>query len=182
MRKRVGVLALQGCVEPHRKHVEALSCEVVEVRRAEDFAKIDALILPGGESTTMLKLIEHFDIWNELKKAAEKIPFWGICAGSILMAKQVSGPAQKSLGVMDIDIERNAYGRQLDSSEVLLNNYAVAFIRAPRVSRAGKACEILATYQENPVWIRQGRHVISTFHSELNTQFPSPFHKEFLQS
>ncbi len=177
---RVGILAVQGCVEPHRKHVEALGAQLVEVRRSEDFESIDALILPGGESTTMLKLIEHFGIWDDLLKASKVIPFWGICAGSILMAKKVSDPAQKSLGIMDIDIQRNGYGRQLDSAQVKLNNYEVAFIRAPIVSRSGEECDVLARYKGDPVWIQEGMHMISTFHAELNTEAPSPFHRAFL--
>lgn len=177
---RVGILAVQGCVEPHRKHVEALDAELVEVRRSEDFKTIDALILPGGESTTMLKLIDHFGIWGDLLKASKEIPFWGICAGSILMAKKVTDPAQKSLGIMDIDIQRNGYGRQVDSAQAKINDYEVAFIRAPIVSRSGKGCDVLAKYKGDPVWIQQGMHMISTFHSELNTECPSPFHKAFL--
>lgn len=177
---RVGILAVQGCVEPHRKHIEALNSELIEVRRSEDFSKIDALILPGGESTTMLKLIDHFDIWDDLLKASKKIPFWGICAGSILMAKKVSGPSQKSLGIMDIDIQRNGYGRQLESTQVKIQNYDVAFIRAPIVIRANKKIKVLASFEGSPVWLQDGRHMISTFHSELNSQCPSPFHKAFL--
>jgi 5'-phosphate synthase pdxT subunit len=180
--KTVGILSLQGCVDPHKKHLKALGVEVVEVKRSEDFKKIDGLILPGGESTTMLKLIDHFQIWNDLKESAEKIPYWGVCAGSILMAKKVSNPVQKSLGIMDLDIERNGYGRQVDSHNVTIDKYEVSFIRAPVISRVGKSCKVLASHLSKPVWIRQGRHVISTFHAELNNKFPSPFHKEFLQS
>ncbi len=179
--KTVGILTLQGCVEPHKKHLQALNVNILDVKRREDFSKIDALILPGGESTTMLKLIDHFDIWDALKESSQNIPFWGICAGSILMAKKVMNPAQRSLGIMDIDIERNGYGRQLDSHNVLINKYEVSFIRAPIVSRVGKKCQVLASEDSKPVWIRQGQHVISTFHSELNTHYPSPFHKDFLQ-
>lgn len=178
---RVGILALQGCVEPHVKHLEALGAEVVEVRRSEDFIKIDRLILPGGESTTMLKLIEHFGIWKDLDKYSHEMPYWGICAGSILMAKKVTNPGQKSLGVMDVDVERNAYGRQLDSREVAIDGYGVAFIRAPILARVGKACEVRASYNERPVWVSQGRHTVSTFHCELNPQVPSPFHRDFLR-
>ncbi|MEZ4815627.1 MAG: pyridoxal 5'-phosphate synthase glutaminase subunit PdxT [Bdellovibrionota bacterium] len=177
---RVGILAVQGCVEPHRKHVEALGAELVEVRRSEEFKSIDALILPGGESTTMLKLIEHFGIWEDLLKSSKKIPFWGICAGSILMAKKVANPTQKSLGILDIDIQRNGYGRQLDSLEVAIQNYKVAFIRAPILTRVGKSCEVLADFEKKPVWVKQGRHMLTTFHSELNPQVPSPFHRAFL--
>ena len=180
--KTIGILSLQGCVEPHIKHLDALGVKHLEVKRPEDFDKIDALVLPGGESTTMLKLIDHFKIWEKLEEASHHIPFWGICAGSILMAKKIVGADQRSLSIMDIDIKRNAYGRQVDSQEAIIKNYEVAFIRAPIVSRVGKACDVMASYEKHPVWIKQGKHMVSTFHSELNKQVPSPFHKEFLRS
>lgn len=178
-KKKIGVLALQGCVEPHRKHIEALGAELVEVRRAQDFKDISGLILPGGESTTMLKLIEHFQIWDVLIEYAEKIPYWGICAGSILMALRVSNPKQKSLGLMHLDVERNSYGRQVDSFEEKINSYPVSFIRAPLLKKLGKACQVKASTKGNPVWVTEGKHMVTTFHPELSLKTPSPFHKYF---
>jgi 5'-phosphate synthase pdxT subunit len=178
----IGVLALQGCVRAHKKHIEALGAKYLEVRRPEDFLSLDGLILPGGESTTMIKLIEHFGIWDLLKKKAREIPYWGICAGTILMAKTVKNPAQKSLGIINIEVQRNAYGRQLQSHQSLLNNYGVSFIRAPVIKNLSKNVELLASHQDSPVWVREGKHRVATFHAELNPQTPSPFHKEFIES
>lgn len=176
---KVGILALQGAVEPHKKHLEALGCEVVEVRRPDEFEGIDALILPGGESTTMLKLIDHFNLWDTLKKKSKEIPFWGICAGSILMAKVLS-PSQKSLAVMNVEVKRNAYGRQLDSHQAQIVGYNVSFIRAPIVEKYSKDCKVLATHRGQAVWISEGSHMISTFHAELNPRVPSPMHRAFV--
>lgn len=177
---RIGILSLQGCVDPHKRHLESLGVEAVEVKRSEDFSKINGLILPGGESTTMLKLISHFKIWNDLKETAKKIPYWGVCAGSILMAKKVTLPAQDSLGLLDIEVERNAYGRQLASHEDKISGYAVSFIRAPVFKSVGPKCNVLAKHRGQAVWVTQGKHVVTTFHSELSKEFPSPFHKFFV--
>lgn len=177
----IGILSLQGCVDPHKSHIEALGCHWLEVKRAEDFSKIDGLILPGGESTTMLKLIDHFEIWDLLLATAKKVPYWGICAGSILMAKTVLNPKQKSLGLLDIEIERNAYGRQLESQETKVNSYDVSFIRAPLIKKYSKKCKVLAEFQGKAVYLQQGHHLVSTFHAELNKNTPSPFHKSFYE-
>ena len=180
--QRIGILALQGCVEPHLKHFESLGPEVelVPVKRTNDFKNLSGLVLPGGESTTMLKLISHYETWATLKSTATKIPYWGICAGGILMAKKVLHPAQESLAVMNITVERNGYGRQLDSHEHPIAGYSVAFIRAPVIKSYGKVCRVLAAHRGQPVWIQEKTHMVTTFHAELNKKYPSPFHKYFL--
>ena len=100
----VGILALQGCVEPHGQHLRALGAEPRFIKQSKDLKGIQGLILPGGESTTMLKLAHQFQLWDELRELGKTIPFWGICAGSILMARKVENPAQESLGIMDIEV------------------------------------------------------------------------------
>jgi 5'-phosphate synthase pdxT subunit len=175
----IGVLALQGAVEAHKKHIEATGAEFRAVKTPEQFEEVDAFILPGGESTTMLKLIDTFDLWEPLQEQFSQKPVWGICAGSILLAEKVTNPAQKSFGLLPITVERNAYGRQLDSHHAVINDYKVSFIRAPVITEAGKA-EILATHEGTPVWVRSGHYVATTFHPELTLDFPSPMHREFV--
>jgi 5'-phosphate synthase pdxT subunit len=179
-RKQVGVLALQGAVEPHRRHIETLGFDFVEVRRPEQLASLSALILPGGESTTLLKLIEVFGFEKPLLEASQRIPFWGICAGSILMAKNVQKPAQKSLGLVSMSVERNSYGRQLDSFHAKIQGFEVAFIRAPKFIDLESQVEVLDRYADIVVAAKEGRHFVSSFHAELNPQAPSPFHRRFL--
>ncbi len=178
VKKVIGILALQGCVEPHFAHFKALNCSVKEVRKAEDFKHIDGLVLPGGESTTMLKLIHLFHLKDALIKTAQKVPTWGICAGAILMAKEVTHPSQESLELMDISIQRNGYGSQKESFQEKIQDYEVSFIRAPLIQKTG-TCTVKATYQNNPVWLQQDHFMVTTFHPELNCQTPSPMHKKF---
>ncbi len=175
----IGVLALQGAVEPHKAHIEAAGGEFRAVKTPDQFKDVDAFILPGGESTTMLKLIDTFDLWDTLKKQFSEKPVWGICAGSILLAKTVTNPAQKSFGLMPIAVERNAYGRQLDSHHADVNGYEVSFIRAPVIKDAANA-NILATHDNTPVWVQAGQYMATTFHPELTLDFPSPMHKAFI--
>lgn len=177
----IGVLALQGAVEPHQPHIEASGGEFRAVKTAEQFAEVDALILPGGESTTMLKLIDTFGLWDSLKRSMSSKPVWGICAGSILLAKSVSNPSQKSFGILPISIQRNGYGRQLDSHHTAINGYMVSFIRAPIITDAG-TCEVLATHENSPVWVRSGNAMATTFHPELTLDYPSPMHQTFIDS
>ena len=108
----IGVLALQGAVQPHRPHIEAAGAQFMTVKTPEQFEQVDAFILPGGESTTMLKLIERFNLWDVLADQFSKKPVWGICAGSILLAETVTDPAQKSFGLLPVSVRRNGYGRQ----------------------------------------------------------------------
>jgi len=175
----IGVLYLQGAVTPHQPHIEAAGGVFLPVKRAEDFEKADAFILPGGESTTMLKLINIFSFWDILKKEFERKPVWGICAGAILMAQRVRNPEQKSFGLMDMEVTRNAYGRQLDSVIVPVNDYDVSYIRAPVIEKTGPKVEVLAQRENKPTWVLQKNRMATTFHPELTLDFPSPFHVKF---
>ncbi|MGB4107677.1 MAG: pyridoxal 5'-phosphate synthase glutaminase subunit PdxT [Alphaproteobacteria bacterium] len=176
----IGVLALQGAVEPHRKHIEAAGGEFRAVKTPEQFETVDAFILPGGESTTMLKLIEAFDLWDALAAQFKAKPVWGICAGSILIAENVTSPAQKSFGLIPMTVERNAYGRQLESHHADINGYDVSLIRAPVISKTGDGVEVEATHEGKPVWVEKGRYMATTFHPELTLDYPSPMHREFV--
>lgn len=176
----IGVLALQGAVQPHKAHVEAAGAEFRAVKTPEQFAEADAFILPGGESTTMLKLIEGFDLWQPLKEEFSKKPVWGICAGSILIAEKVENPQQKSFGLIPMTVQRNGYGRQLDSHHAPVDGYDVSFIRAPIIKDIDQGVEIKATHEEMPVWVQSGRYMATTFHPELTLDYPSPMHTAFV--
>lgn len=177
--KTVGIFALQGAVEVHIPHLEALGLKVMEVRKAEDFARADGFILPGGESTTMLKLIDVFGLEPVMRQAFAKKPVWGICAGSILLAKKVTHPEQRSFGLIDIDIKRNGYGSQVDSHESEVAGYPISYIRAPVIQRVGPKVEVVAMHRGDPAWVRQGNIMVTTFHPELTKLFPSPMHAAF---
>jgi 5'-phosphate synthase pdxT subunit len=176
----IGVLALQGAVEPHRPHIEVAGAAFKSVKTPEQFDEVDGFILPGGESTTMLKLIETFDLWDALKDHFAKKPVWGICAGSILIAENVTNPSQKSFGLIPMTVERNAYGRQLDSHHAMINGYDVSLIRAPVIAKVGKDVDVKATHDGKPVWVRKGKYMATTFHPELTLDYPSPMHQEFI--
>lgn len=178
--KIIGVLALQGCVMPHRPHIEAAGAAFLPVKTPADFVKADAFILPGGESTTMLKLIDNFGLWPSLAENFAAKPVWGICAGAILMAERVLDPAQKSFALLPVTARRNAYGRQLDSLTMEIENYPVSFIRAPQLEGANDNVEVLAARDGHPVWIRRGQYMATTFHPELTPDFPSPMHRAFI--
>jgi pyridoxal 5'-phosphate synthase pdxT subunit len=176
--KTVGILALQGDFEAHRKAIERAGAIPVEVRTAEQMDACDGLVLPGGESTTMLKLLGVENLLEPLREFGKKKPIYGTCAGAILIAREVSGPAQMSLDLMDIGVERNAYGRQVDShiAKIKLNENGgpesgsemeAVFIRAPIIRRVGAGARVLARHQGDPVWVEQGRHMVTTFHPEL---------------
>jgi pyridoxal 5'-phosphate synthase pdxT subunit len=174
VKKRVGVLALQGDFEAHEKALERAGAEVVEVRNAGELENVQGLIIPGGESTTMLKLLDASGLKEPLRQFAESKPIFGTCAGAILVAKQVTNPIQESLGLMDIEVERNGYGRQLDSRIVHLQpemdggDLEAVFIRAPIIRRLGPEAKVLARYNGDPVLVEQGRHLAATFHPELS--------------
>jgi 5'-phosphate synthase pdxT subunit len=177
--KKVGVLALQGDFAAHAAALERAGAEPVLVREREQLAGIDGLILPGGESTTMLKLMHHEGLMEALAEFGRRKPLFGTCAGAILMAREVSSPAQESLGLMDIGVERNAYGRQIDSRVTEIapdpdferrtgpGKLEAVFIRAPIIRRVGEGGKVLARYRGDPVLVEQGRHLVSTFHPEL---------------
>ena len=169
---KIGVLALQGDFEAHRAALKRAGAEGVDVRTASDLESIDALIIPGGESTTMLKLIDAEDLLPALQGFGARKPIFGTCAGAILLASDVVSPKQRSLGLMDMTIERNAYGRQIDSRiapiEVDGASAEAVFIRAPVILRVGPEAKILASYQGAPVLVEQGKHLAATFHPELS--------------
>lgn len=172
-KKKVGVLALQGDFEAHEKALTRAGAEPVEVRSAADLQRIDGLVIPGGESTTMLKLLQAENMLDPLREFASEHPVFGTCAGAILLASEVSRPVQPSLGLMDIGVERNAYGRQLDSRIARLHpkglsgDLEAVFIRAPIIRRVGESAKVLADYQGDPVLVEQGPHMVATFHPEL---------------
>jgi 5'-phosphate synthase pdxT subunit len=180
--KTVGILALQGDFEAHRQAIESAGAHAVEVRTATQMHACDGLILPGGESTTMLKLLDMEQLTQPLRDFAAAKPIFGTCAGSILLAQSVTHPAQPSLQILDIDVERNGYGRQLDSRIASIDTaegvVEAVFIRAPIIRRVGPAARVLATYGQDPVWVEQGRHMVTTFHPELSQG--SPVHRRFL--
>jgi len=173
---RIGVLALQGDFAMHARALQKCGAEVVEIRKPEQLHDIDGLIMPGGESTTLLKLM---DLWGFVP-ALEKFhgsgkPILGTCAGLILVARDVTNPAQPSLGLIDVGVERNAYGRQRESFETqgtaTLDGRPVpiemVFIRAPRIRRVGPGVETLARHGDEAVMARQGSVLVATFHPEL---------------
>lgn len=180
LKKKVGVLALQGAYALHRAHIEGSGGVYQEVVCPEHLDKCSALIIPGGESSTMVKLIDLYQMWEPLKNFVENKPTWGICAGAILLANRVVAAEQKSLALIDIAIQRNAYGRQMDSFEENIENYQVSFIRAPKILKVGKGVRIKAERNGNPVWIESKQTMITTFHPELNRSFPSAWHQRLL--
>lgn len=183
MKPKIGILALQGCIEPHAKHLEKLGVPYAFVKTKEDLSSVDGLILPGGESTTMIRVAMAFSLWDDLAKRAEAIPYWGICAGSILMAKEVQNPAQISLNTMDLVVKRNAYGRQLDSFQGVVEmekgNGEAVFIRAPKFVSWGKGVKVSGKVQGEAVFLEEGRHMVTAFHPELTEN--SFFHQHFLE-
>lgn len=177
----VGVLALQGDFDAHRRRLEELGARVVLVKKPEQFSQIDGLIIPGGESSTFLKLLGEAG-FEKLKDFVRLKPSFGTCAGAILLAKEVENPPQSGLGAIDIGIRRNAYGRQIDSSirEGLFRDspMEMVFIRAPKIERVGPGVEVLATEGKNPVVVQQGKTMAATFHPELSDD--SRIHRAFL--
>ena len=173
-RPRIGVLALQGDFAAHARALEQAGAAASEVRKPAELAGLDGLILPGGESTTFLKFLERDGFLESLQRFVEQKPAFGTCAGCILLAKHVSRPAQESLAVMDISVERNAYGRQIDSAiqtgETKLPGgpLEMVYIRAPRIVSVGTGVEVLAERDGFPVLVRQGRLLAATFHPELS--------------
>jgi pyridoxal 5'-phosphate synthase pdxT subunit len=182
--KLYGVLALQGDFEKHQLALERAGARQCEVRTIEDLNQVDALVIPGGESTTMLRLMDYYDLFEPLRHFGLSKPVFGTCAGAILMAHGVSSPAQKSLDIMDIDVERNAYGRQVDSRIVQLESTAgpieAVFIRAPIIRRTGPQVEVLASYLGDAVLVRQGKHLAASFHPELTDD--TKVHQLFIES
>lgn len=168
--KRVGVLALQGGYNAHAKVLGALGNAVVFVKQADDLAGLDGLVFPGGESSTMLKLIDWSGLWAPLDTFVKSgKPVFATCAGLILAARHVTGPEQASFGWLDVDVARNAWGRQVESFEARddADRHDLVFIRAPRITRVGPGVEVLATLAGEPVAVRQGAVTGASFHPEL---------------
>jgi 5'-phosphate synthase pdxT subunit len=173
---KVGILGLQGDVREHARLVDAAGATPVIVKHAEDLAEVAGLVLPGGESTTIGKLLDRFGLLEPLRESAlAGLPLYGTCAGAILMAREVRGREEvpHSLGVMDIAIVRNAYGRQVDSFEADLDVVGFdrplrsVFIRAPVVEEVSDDVQVLASYDGDPVLVRQNNLLASTFHPEI---------------
>jgi pyridoxal 5'-phosphate synthase pdxT subunit len=170
---KVGVLALQGAVREHIRSVEESGAEGIAIKKVEQLKEVDGLILPGGESTAMRRLIDKYGFMDALKEfAAEGKPMFGTCAGLILLAKNLVGH-EPHIGVMDITVERNSFGRQVDSFEADLaikdvaDNFPAVFIRAPHIVEAGAEVEILAKHNDRIVAAREGQFLGCSFHPEL---------------
>lgn len=173
----IGILALQGDFAAHAGAIRRAGGSPVEVRTAVELATVDGLIIPGGESTTMLKLMDYYGLFEPLREFGLNKPVFGTCAGAILLASEVMNPSQPSLALLDMAVERNAYGRQLDSRVAQLSGHQLGgdaemeavFIRAPIIRRVGDSGVILASYQGTPVLVDFGRHLVATFHPELGS-------------
>jgi len=182
---KIGVLAIQGDYEAHKSVLERLGAEVVLVRKPEQLDSIEAIVIPGGESSTFLNFLAERGFLEKLRDFVSTKPTFGTCAGAILLAKEVENPPQQSLGALDIRIRRNAYGRQIDSSireartKLGEKPLEMVFIRAPRITGTGKNVEVLATKDGDPVLVRQGKIMAATFHPELSND--SRVHEEFLR-
>ncbi len=188
---KIGVLALQGDFHAHKKRLEDFKTTVVEVRYAHQFKDLEGLILPGGESTANLILLDREKLWEALLDFAATKPILGTCAGAILLASEVLNPPQPSLSAIEMTIERNAYGRQVDSSIRKINpepafiertkpgSLEAVFIRAPIIRQVGVDVNVLLRDDEHPILVEQGLHLAATFHAELTTD--RRLHKLFLQ-
>ena len=181
----VGVLAIQGDYEAHKARLEQLGAQVVLVKKPEQLDSVDALVVPGGESSTMLKFLERDNFFEKLCDFVRAKPTFGTCAGAILLAKTVANPSQQSLGALDIQVRRNAYGRQRDShiheaaTKLGGSPLEMVFIRAPKIENMGKDVEVLAKVGDEPVLVRQGNKMVATFHPELSAD--SRVHEAFLK-
>jgi 5'-phosphate synthase pdxT subunit len=181
----IGVLSIQGDYAAHKARLEQLGAAVTLVRKPEQLDAVDAIVIPGGESTTFLNFLEERGFLKKLKDFVAAKPAFGTCAGAILLAKEVENPPQTSLGVMDIRVRRNAYGRQIDSAiregETTLGArpLEMVFIRAPKIVATGSNVEVLARDSGDPVLVRQGKIMASTFHPELSND--TRVHQEFLK-
>ncbi|MDP6014548.1 MAG: pyridoxal 5'-phosphate synthase glutaminase subunit PdxT [Candidatus Latescibacteria bacterium] len=186
----IGTLAMQGDFAAHAATMEGLGVEVRPIRKVSQLAELDGLVIPGGESTTLIKLLDAFDFWDPLQVWIDAgHPVLGTCAGAILLAREVLNPSQKSFGLIDITVERNSYGRQADSFEGSgtfrldgdqdENEIEMVFIRAPRITRVGDGVETLGVCRGDTVVARQGNVMVCTFHPELSAG--SAVHELFLR-
>ena len=183
---KIGVLALQGDFEAHARALRAVGADPFEVRTPSELASADALIIPGGESTTIRKLATNYGLLEPLRERARGgLPIFGTCAGMIACARTITDDEEPILGVVDIDVRRNAYGRQVQSFEADIDVAGVGemravFIRAPRIERVGDAVEVLATNNGEPVVVRQGQIMLAAFHPELTDDVR--LHRLFVES
>lgn len=183
---KVGVLALQGAFREHKKMLLALGAEVSEVRLPQQLDDLAAIVIPGGESTTMVRLMARYGFEDALKAFGERGGgIWGTCAGAILLAKKVAqNPEQPSLALLDIEVARNDYGRQVASFEAAIDlrgqqtPFPALFIRAPRITAVGPGVEVIARYQGDPVFVQQGKVMATVFHPELTAD--TRLHEYFL--
>ncbi len=179
----IGVLAIQGDFDAHRRRLEELGANALLVKKPGQLDQVDALIIPGGESTTFLKFLEQQGFKDKLQDFVRAKPTFGTCAGAILLARQVTNPEQESLNAIDIAVRRNAYGRQVDSfiteAESKLGPIEMVFIRAPKIERVGAGVEVLAREHDDPVLVRQGKVMVATFHPELSED--KRVHEEFVR-
>ena len=171
----IGVLAIQGDYAAHAEALSESGAEPLEVRKPSELAGIDGLILPGGESTTVLRFLEKLNFFDVLRDFCVCKPVFGTCAGAILLAREVRNPPQRSLGLLDAIVERNAYGRQIDSAILTAETalpggpLEMVFIRAPRMVEVGAGVQVLAMRDDFPVLVRQGSLMAATFHPELSS-------------
>lgn len=187
-KKKIGVLALQGDFHKHIEMLNAIGAIGHEIRTSEELHRCEGLIIPGGESTTMFRLLKESTLGNSIQKFAETKPVYGTCAGLILIAGNLVDEGRViPMKLIDIDVARNAFGRQVDSfsTDVELKlgkkrkNFEAIFIRAPRIQRAGEDVEVLAKWDEEPILVRQGNILGSTFHPELTQD--GAVHQYFLE-
>lgn len=172
----IGILAIQGAFEKHREVVQSLGYKTILVKTQADLAKIDRLIIPGGESTSMRIMLKKHCLWDNLKEFCANKPVMGTCAGAILLSSKIDSGDEDSLGVMDFEIARNSYGRQIDSftSDVTFsstNSKAVIsahFIRAPKITHVGRKVTVLASFDGSPILVQEGNKLACTFHPELS--------------
>ena len=172
----IGVLALQGDYSKHLEILEKLKISSCEIRYPHQLNEINGLVIPGGESTTMTDLIERNDLHNNIITFSNKNPILGTCAGLIMMSRSVNDTRVKSLNILDIEVDRNAYGRQVNSFtdklsisiEGISKNITATFIRAPKINNMGKEIEIISSYKNEPVAVKQGIHMCLAFHPELD--------------
>ena len=184
-RPLIGVLAIQGDYAAHAKALTCSGADSVEIRLPEQIAGLDGLVLPGGESTTILKFLEKRQFFDQLSEFCRNKPVFGTCAGAILLAREVQNPAQRSLGLLDVVVERNAYGLDIDSAIVTADTaleggpLEMVFIRAPRITATGPGVQVLAQRDRFPTLVRQNRILAATFHPELSADHR--VHRFFVQ-
>lgn len=183
---KIGVLGLQGAIREHVKALETSGVEVSVVKRTEDLDGLDGLVMPGGESTTMRKLIDRYEMFKPLQEFANSgKPVFGTCAGMILMAKEIEGYEHGHLEIMDIKVHRNGFGRQRESFEVALDikgivdDYVAVFIRAPYIMSVGEGVEVISSFQDKIVAAKQGQFLACAFHPELTDD--NRMHQYFVQ-